>query len=265
MNTTPDFGKIVNDYERLSEPLTSVVARQALQLVEISPGEQVIDVAAGTGALAVAVAEQGARVLATDVAPPMVVRAAERLRPFPGCEARVMDFGALEAPDNDFAASFSIFGVMMFPGWEAGLRELLRVTRPGGRIAVTAWVQGEDGGPAYLMKRVFEETFPGRELWPDDFFPRWSQESFAQALRQAGCAEVSLRVCCSAWTQPSAAGVMGECEPILRLFPGYAALTDAERSRLRGPVEAAVAVYFRPDGSISIPALVYVGLGRKSA
>ena len=111
----------------------------------------------------------------------------------------------------------------MFSGWDQGLRELVRVTRPGGHIVVTAWVQGEDGGVAYLMKRVLERTCPGRKLWPDDFFPRWSHDSFVQALRSAGCAEVSVRVCCSAWTQPSATGVMAECEPILRLFPGNAA------------------------------------------
>ena len=260
----PDFGEIVRDYERLSEPLTSVYARRALELAAISPGEHIIDVASGTGALAVAAAERGAGVLATDIAPPMVMRAAERLKPFPGCEARVMSLEALDAPDGAFAAAFSIFGIMIVPCWEQGLRELLRVTRPGGRIGVTAWVDREDGAPANLVKRVFEDTFPGRKLWPDDFFPAWSQEAFAEALRAAGCVDVDVQVHRGTWILPSVKSVMDDGKSMLKIFPGFAALTETEQERLREPVEAAVGAYARADGSVRLPAHAYIGIGRKT-
>jgi len=70
-----------------------------LDLAQVGRGSRIIDVAAGTGALALVAAKRGAHVLATDIAPNMVARAAERLAPFPDCEARVMDYKSLDAED----------------------------------------------------------------------------------------------------------------------------------------------------------------------
>jgi len=71
-------------YEASAERLTGAFSRAALAMVGgIGPGVRVLDVAAGTGQLSVPAAEAGARVLGTDIAPGMVARMAERLRPTP--------------------------------------------------------------------------------------------------------------------------------------------------------------------------------------
>ena len=113
-------------YEATAHRITGPVSNTALDLVGIGPGTRILDIAAGTGALSGPAAERGATVLATDVAPGMVRRLAERLRPFRRCEARQMDGEALTVSDGSFDAAFSIFGVMLFSDWRRGLREQAR-------------------------------------------------------------------------------------------------------------------------------------------
>lgn len=136
----------------------------------MQPGERVLDVAAGTGALALEAAAGGARVLATDFSPGMVERLAARLGEGgfdqADSEARVMDGQALDLPDGGFDAAFSIFGVMLFPDWEAGLRELHRVVRPGGRVVMATWARAEGAGPAMLFAQAWREAFPDRDTPP---------------------------------------------------------------------------------------------------
>jgi ubiquinone/menaquinone biosynthesis C-methylase UbiE len=267
---TTDFSAIARIYERLGEAMTYPLAVQALDRAAITTGEHVIDVATGAGVLAVEAAVRGARVLATDIAPAMVARTAERLEPFSACDARVMNFEALDVPDAEFDAAFSIIGVLAFSTWSKGLSELVRVTKPGGRIVVTMWTENRDATPAYVLKRVFEACFPGRELWPKDFFPSWTTAGLAQALQQAGCSEVEVRVCSGEWSPVSIAGapvppgeIMDDADSVFRNFPGYASLTAAERERLRTPLAEAFVSYADLDGIIRMPTEAFVACGWK--
>lgn len=267
-----DFDKLVRFYERLGEPMSYPFAAQVLDLTRLAPGERVIDVATGTGVLAVAAAERRARVLATDIAPAMVAHTADRLRRFDGCEARMMSLDALDVPDAQFDAAFSLFGILAFSTWPKGLSELVRVTRPGGRIAVTIWVERKDATPAYVLKRVFEDCFPGRELWPKAFFPSWSAHGLGDALREAGCDAVEVKVCSADWRPVSAAGgpvypanALDEGDAMFRNFPGYAALADEDRERLRAPLAEAFAAEAGADGAIRLPTEAFVATGRRSA
>lgn len=269
---TADFNSLVHVYERLGEPATRPFAVQVLARTEVEPGERILDVATGTGVLAVAAAERGARVLATDIAPAMVARTAERLHPFDGCEARAMSFDALDAPDAQFDATFSLFGLLAFGRWRKGLSELVRVTRPGGRIGVTMWTERTDATPAYVLKRVFEDCFPERELWPNDFFPSWSAESLGEALCWAGCDEIAVHVCGAQWRPASVTGrplypedALEEGDPMFRNFPGYAHLTAEERERLRAPLARAFAAHAAPDGTMRLPVEAFVAVGRRPA
>src|SRR5690606_29044502 len=85
-------------YEETAHPFTALYAEDALARIALTARSRVLDVAAGTGALALAAARTGAQVLATDFSPGMVARiAAARL---PNVEARVMDGQSLDLPDE---------------------------------------------------------------------------------------------------------------------------------------------------------------------
>ncbi|WP_242123524.1 class I SAM-dependent methyltransferase [Sphingobium sp. Sx8-8] len=147
-------------YEKTAHPFTAHFAQAAMARVALGPGSHVLDIAAGTGALALAAARTGAHVLATDFSPGMVARiAAARL---PNVEARVMDGQALALADGAFDAVFSIFGVIMFPDWRKGLAEMARVTRPGGYGIVATW-QERGAATFLLLGNIRRKLFPGRD------------------------------------------------------------------------------------------------------
>jgi len=128
-------------YESAFAPFTFPYAAEALRLLGVGPGSSLLDVAAGSGAVTLQALDLGAEVLATDFAPGMVDllsgRLAERGRP--EVRAAVMDGQALDLEDDTFDVAISMLGVIFFPDLDAGVRELARVTRPGGQVAIGVW------------------------------------------------------------------------------------------------------------------------------
>ncbi|MEV6493399.1 class I SAM-dependent methyltransferase, partial [Actinoplanes sp. NPDC051633] len=122
-------------YDEHVAPGESEVAAHGLRLAGLRAGDAFLDVAAGPGGLSLPAARLGAKVLATDWSPRMIERfgarvAAEGL----AAEGRVMDCHALDLPDDGFDVTGSQFGVMLVPDQPRALREMVRVTRPGGRV-----------------------------------------------------------------------------------------------------------------------------------
>jgi SAM-dependent methyltransferase len=106
-------------------------------------GMRVLDVAAGDGSAALAAASRGARVTACDLAPAMVERGRERsARVRAQVDWHVADAEALPFADSAFDAAFSSFGVVVASRPRRAVRELFRVVRPGGAVAMTAWAPG---------------------------------------------------------------------------------------------------------------------------
>jgi ubiquinone/menaquinone biosynthesis C-methylase UbiE len=95
-----------------------------------------LDVAVGSGTLSIPAARLGAQVLATDISPVMVERLRARAdkEGLPNLETCVMDGQALELEEGSFDISGSQHGVSLFPDMPRGLRELVRVTKPEGRV-----------------------------------------------------------------------------------------------------------------------------------
>ncbi len=172
-------------YEKTAHPYTARYVEAALAGVPLTPASRVLDIAAGTGALALAAARTGAQVLATDFSPGMVARIAAKA--VPNVEARVMDGQALHLPDAGFDAVFSIFGVFMFPDWRKGLAEMARVTRPGGYGIVAVW-QDRGAGAFMLLGQLIQRLFPERDLslMPEAMTILSTVEGLAGALVEAG-------------------------------------------------------------------------------
>jgi ubiquinone/menaquinone biosynthesis C-methylase UbiE len=114
---------------------------QALRRVDLRPGVRFLDVACGSGALAIPAARRGADVVAVDIAPAMIERLTARVRAegLSNVVGREMTGEALELPDDTFDVSASQNGVSMFPDLGGGLREIVRVTKPGGRVLIVAF------------------------------------------------------------------------------------------------------------------------------
>lgn len=107
----------------------------------VTAGTRFLDVAAGSGALTIPAARLGAQVVATDISPAMIDRLTARARAegLTNIDARVMDGHALDLDDDAFDVSGSLHGVSVFGDMARGLREMVRVTRPGGRVLIVAF------------------------------------------------------------------------------------------------------------------------------
>lgn len=112
------------------------------------PGERILDVATGTGITARACARRGARVTGIDIAAGLL-DAARALSDGLAIDYRQGDAEALPLADGSFDAVVSTFGVMFVGRPEAAARELARVCRPGGRLALATWTT--DGAIAAMF------------------------------------------------------------------------------------------------------------------
>ena len=261
--STQKAGSPISLYEKMGERTTQPFAIHILDALQPILNLDLIDIAAGTGGLALVAAERGARVLATDVSSPMIDRIRERLGPGQRGRAEIMDFSMLNLRDASYDIAVSNFGVLAFLKWRLGLAEMIRVTRHGGRINLSMWTQRDDCSPAHLMKRVFSTLFPVRVLWPADMFPVFTEEALRADVRAAGCSDVQVEVVTADWSPFSSVDVVSECHPMFKGFPGYATLTPIEAEKLHAALQDAFQSYAGEDGVIRLPTRAFVVTGRR--
>ena len=134
------WDSIAAGYDRTNTPTQMWLANEGLRRADIRSGMRFLDVAAGSGALSIPAARVGANVLATDMSPVMLehlnARASEEGL---SIETRLMDGHTLELDDSSFDIAGSQFGVMLFPDMPRGIREMARVTKPGGRVLMNVY------------------------------------------------------------------------------------------------------------------------------
>ena len=156
-------------YDEHVAPGESELATAGLRLAGLRPGDAFLDVAAGTGGLSLPAARLGAKVLAIDWSPRMIEHfnarvAAEGL----DAEGRVMDCHALDLSDDTFDISGSQFGVMLVPDQAQALREMVRVTKPGGRVLIIAYGNPDEFEALHFFVSAAQAVVPGFEGPPED-------------------------------------------------------------------------------------------------
>jgi SAM-dependent methyltransferase len=153
---------------RQLEPAAELLA----DLTLVAPGKRVLDAAAGDGNVALAATRRGAEVDACDFSPRMAERGRARC---PAAFWRVADVQALPYDDGEFDAVLSSFGAQLAPDPREAAAELVRVCRPGGFVALAAWI------PRGLPGRMDELVEPFAPL-PDGVPQpdRWGVEEVAR-------------------------------------------------------------------------------------
>ena len=131
---------IASGYAEEAERI-GVFPEHALRLAQLSPSARVLDVAAGTGALALRAAPHVASVVAVDFAPAMIaqLRAAALRAGITNVETEVMDASALRFPEASFDAAFCMFAFMFFPDRGAVFAALHRLLRENGVAVIATW------------------------------------------------------------------------------------------------------------------------------
>jgi ubiquinone/menaquinone biosynthesis C-methylase UbiE len=179
------WDKVAAGYDEFVTPMYFRLGAEALRRADLRPGMRLLDVAAGSGAVSLSAARLGANVTSVDISPVMIERLKARAREDGiRLEARVMDGHALEFDDDTFDMAASEFGVMLFPDLPRGLREMVRVTKPGGRVVVVAL-----GSPAKIeffnfFIRAVQAAVPGFTGPPMEPLPLPFQVQDPEKLRR---------------------------------------------------------------------------------
>jgi ubiquinone/menaquinone biosynthesis C-methylase UbiE len=155
-------------YPTVVDDVVAALGGILVDTVDIQPGQQVLDVAAGTGTSALPAARRGAQVTATDLTPELLeVGRAEAAEEGLDITWQTVDAEALPYPDNEFDVVLSAIGVMFTPHHQQAADELVRVCRPGGTIAVLNWTpEGFIGQVFAAMKPYAPPPPPGASPAP---------------------------------------------------------------------------------------------------
>jgi len=161
------------------EPLIADMHEKLVATLGVAQGEEWLDVGSGTGGVAFLAARSGANVTGADIAP-VLVETARRRAEEEGLRLR-LDVADVERLPYD-AASFDVVsssvGAIFAPDHEAAARELARVTRPGGRLGLTAWRPEGSVGDFFRVLAPFSPPPPDGAGSPLD----WGREEHVEAL-----------------------------------------------------------------------------------
>ena len=226
--TAGDFGRIAKGYRR--------GAAEFIGRLGFSRGERVLDVACGTGNLALPAARTGAAVTGIDIAPNLIAQAQERA----ATEAldiafEVGDAERLPYDDGSFQTVVTMFGAMFAARPEAAAEEMLRVTRPGGRIAMANWTP--TGFVGEMLKTTVRYAPPPAEI-PSPLL--WGTEAAVRSRLEHGVDSLTFTRRMITFEYPLGPADVANYfrlwyGPTLRAF---AALDGANRNNLRRDLEA---------------------------
>lgn len=147
-------------------------ALEYLKRLSVSPGTRMLDVGCGAGQIAIPAARAGARVTGVDIASNLIKAARARAK-VEGVQLQFDEGDAegLSYADSSFDLVVSLIGAMFAPRPELVAAELIRVTRPGGRIAMANWTP--EGHVGQMFKIIGKHVPPSPAMvspvkWGDD-------------------------------------------------------------------------------------------------
>jgi len=140
-----------------------IVGETLTEAADVRATDRVLDVAAGNGNASLAAARRFATVTSTDYVPDLLERGRRRADAdgLANISFEVADAEALPYPDASFDVVLSTFGVMSTPDHERAARELARVCRPGGRIALASWTPDGFIGRLFRLIGQYVPPAPG--------------------------------------------------------------------------------------------------------
>lgn len=162
-------------------------AREFIESCGVTPGMRVLDVACGSGNAALHAARAGAEVTGVDIATNLVEQARARARE-ENIRARFDEGDAEEMPysDADFDMVVTMYGAMFAPRPEKTAAELLRVCRPGGKVAMANWTPGSFTGHMFKVSSSHVPPPPGIAppvMWGDETAVRQRLSGGVESLR----------------------------------------------------------------------------------
>jgi demethylmenaquinone methyltransferase / 2-methoxy-6-polyprenyl-1,4-benzoquinol methylase len=155
------FDRIARVHDRMNSVMTAGMhhrwRRRAVDLAHVGPGSRALDVATGTGDLAIELSARGAQVVGLDFSERMLELAREKAPAIEFVQGNALD---LPYPAASFDAVTVGFGARNFSDLERGLGELARVTRPGGRVVILEITSPQRPPLSWFFRLWFDRAVP---------------------------------------------------------------------------------------------------------
>lgn len=240
------------DYDNIGRRFAPI-HDELVSRLDVGPSDRVLDVATGTGGVAIRAARAGAAVTGVDISPVLLEHARTASQDLDlDITYDVGDAQALPYGDASFDVVASSFGVIFAPDHRAVAQELARVCRD--RLGMTAWLPNAELGELY--RRFGVDSPEGREPF------RWGTDGYARSLLGA---DFELSAERRTWILEGEDG-----EAIWQLWatsaPPFKAMLAAMDEATREGFRAGYVAYceqFREDGGVRVPREYLLILGRK--
>lgn len=234
-----------------------------LRHARVAPGQQVLDVACGTGVVARAASEvvgAGGRVSGVDLNPAMVEVARECA---PGIDWRVADAAALPFDDASFDAALCQSALFFFPDPAQACREMTRVVRTGGVVALQTYA-GLEEQPGYgpFVDAVVRQAGAGARRLLGTYWSMGDAERLRALLDDAGAEPASSE---SVLGQVSFPSVDALVQTEVGATPLAERIDPSERGALVHHVGQALADHLDVHGAVTLPIRATFVAGRKRA
>lgn len=248
-------------------PVTQALVEDA----GITSGHVVLDVATGPGEPALSVAElvgPEGKVVGTDIVPDMIEAARREglRRKLHNTSFEVAFTDSLPFPANAFDAAVSRFGVMFFPSPVDCIREMLRVVKPGGRMALAVWYFAERNPFHYTVSQIVDRYADAPPSIPGsaDAFRFANPGELLDVLSQAGATATSERLFSFSIRAPMSVEDFWTLRSEMsdKLRTKLAGLSKPQLAELKREVMKAISAYSTERG-ISLPAEVLIVSGAK--
>jgi ubiquinone/menaquinone biosynthesis C-methylase UbiE len=246
-------------------PLT----RALIERAGIVAGQNVLDVAGGAGEPSLTIAEAvgpGGTVICTDGVAEMVeaARAEAQRRGLSNVQFRQCAADSLPFPDESFDVVVSRLGVMFFP--VEAFREMLRVLKPGGKLAFAVWGKSDVNPFCYVVTRVMEQHVKSPAADPDapNAFRFAEPGTLAGVMTQAGAIDVEERIVSFDIAAPISSRqfwtIRSQTSDTLR--EKLSKLSADEQAQIAVEVEQAAQEFF-PSNQMKFPAQFLIATGNK--
>lgn len=271
-DTRAAWDKIAPGYDRTNTVTQMWLANEGLRRAGLQRGMKFLDVASGSGAMAIPAARLGAQVTAVDQSSVMLELLNSRAKKENlSVEARVMDAHSLQFPDNTFDMAGSQFGVMLLPDMPKAVREMARVVKPGGKVLLHAY-----GNPheieflGFLVMAVqsVRPDFDGPPMDPPPLeFQLADPARVKEELTSAGLKNVTVETITESTEFKSGKEVwewIYWSNPIVDMvLSGMLGLSDAEKTTVQGAVDKMFRERAGSSGSMKLSNPINIGIGTK--
>ena len=258
------WDRAVEDYDRYFVPVLRHCSERCVELIDLKPGERVLDVATGPGVAAFMAADKvgpDGVVVATDIAEKMVDAAREEAgrRGVSNMEFERVDAEDLSYPDESFDAVLCVLGLMFTADPQRAIDQIYRVLRPGGRAAVCVWGRRERCGWSPIFPIV--ESRVESDVCPL-FFQLGFEGALTRAFTQAGFVGVSEERLSRTLDFPAAPEMLAAVFKGGAVALAYTRFSDETREEVHREFLENVEPY-RRDGGYSLPGEFVFALARK--